>query len=95
MTWRYKYLKSQYYVAFRHFDRCRKIVGNKYSYRRFNTLSLKYFKVDGYFESLNVGKVEEADVIFQKTNRFLTLKDYSKPPKNPSHYSTTSALIAM
>jgi hypothetical protein len=33
------------------FDRCRTFVGNKYSYRRFSTLSLKYFKVDVYFES--------------------------------------------
>jgi hypothetical protein len=54
-------------MAFLHFDTCRKIVGNKYSYRRFNTLSLKYFKVDDYSESWNVGKVEEANVIFKKT----------------------------
>jgi len=31
-------------MAFRHFDTCRKIVGNKYSYRRFNTLKSEIFQ---------------------------------------------------
>ena len=81
-------------MAFRHFDRCRKIVGNKYSYRRFNTLSLKYFKVDGYFEIWNVGKVEEADVIFQKNQQISYLEGLQQTTKKSITLTTTSGLIA-